>query len=365
VKVLMLTHDFPPQALGGEGVFASAIATRLCDRGIDLEVVAPRTTGDAAHDVKLGFKVHRVGVVMRNFATRTLSFAWSSRHLVRSYQGDVIYAFRPVVRPQRPMLSHFHVTRAGQARAARMSGQWVAALANGLFAPVDRRQARISARVIGVNEAMRAELGCVKRQPEEFQVVQNGVDTALFSEHGRPSPQGFRLLFVGRLDPLKRVPDLLHAVATLAASHPGLSLTVVGSGREYRNLLALTRSLGIEERVHFIPGFPHGEMPAVYRAHDLLVLPSVYESFGMVILEAMACGTPALTSDACAQLGQPCFPAGSVSALVESIAQLAHDRDRLSELSSGSRETAIAHSWDRVAAKVEEQLRTGRGTGRR
>ena len=360
----MLTHDFPPRTLGGEGLFASAIATRLWARGIDLEVVAPRTTGAKAHDMKLGFKVHRVGVVMTNFATRTVSFAWNSRHLVRSYKGNVVYTFRPVVRPQQPMLSHFHVTRAGQARAARMSRQWVAALTNGLFAPVDRRQARISARVIGVNETMRAELGCLMRQPEEFQVVQNGVDTALFNDRGRPSPQGFRLLFVGRLDALKRVPDLLHAVATLAASHPGLSLTVVGSGREYRNLLALTRSLGIAERVRFVPGFPHEEMPAVYRAHDLLVLPSAYESFGMVILEAMACGTPALTSDACAQLGQPSFPVGSVFALADSIAQLAHDRERLSNLSSDGRETAISYSWDRVAAKVEEQLRAGRGTVR-
>jgi hypothetical protein len=92
VKVLMLTHDFPPQTLGGEGVFASAIATRLYARGVDIEVVAPRTTGDTAHDEKLEFKVHRVDVVKANFATRTLSFAWSSRHLVRSYQGDVVYA---------------------------------------------------------------------------------------------------------------------------------------------------------------------------------------------------------------------------------------------------------------------------------
>jgi glycosyltransferase involved in cell wall biosynthesis len=355
VNVLMLTHDFPPQILGGEGIFAGEIAARLSARGIGIEVVAPDIPGASEHDRLLPFPVHRVAVVRANFLTRTVSFAWSSRRIVRGYPGDVLYALRPVVRARQPVVSHFHVTRAGQARAAWRADRPLVALANALLAPLDSLHARRSAAVLATATTMRRELECLGISLRRFATVCNGVDTQRFNQSGRDGLRGERLLFVGRLDALKRIPDLLHAIASLAASFPEISLTIAGSGPEERRLLALGEQLGIGQRLRFAGQLPHESMPDLYRRHDVLVLPSAYESFGLTLLEAMACGTRALSSDACAALGQPTYRAGDAQALAQLLERVLRE-DPDGDPARSALEAAGLFGWDETATRVAAEL---------
>jgi len=118
------------------------------------------------------------------------------------------------------------------------------------------------------------------------------------------------LLFVGRLDPVKGLNVLLEAMCILTRRlHPGhardLSLAVIGGDRE-SHLEALTndltcldevyRELGLEDLVVFIGSQQQEMLPYYYAASEVCVMPSLYESFGMVALEAMACGTPVIAS---------------------------------------------------------------------
>jgi D-inositol-3-phosphate glycosyltransferase len=107
------------------------------------------------------------------------------------------------------------------------------------------------------------------------------------------------LLFVGRFARLKGIERLLAAVALLH-EHPRPRLLVIGgNGRnapEYRNLKSLSEDLGIQESVVFPGRIPQERLPAYYSAADLLVVPSSYESFGLVALEALACGTPVVAT---------------------------------------------------------------------
>jgi D-inositol-3-phosphate glycosyltransferase len=103
-------------------------------------------------------------------------------------------------------------------------------------------------------------------------------------------------LFVGRFAALKGLDALLGAIADLAPRIPGLRLVVAGGdgpvssdGRAFRRL---AESLHIQDRVWFAGRIEQGELPVYYNAADLLVVPSHYESFGLVVLEALACGTP-------------------------------------------------------------------------
>jgi D-inositol-3-phosphate glycosyltransferase len=104
------------------------------------------------------------------------------------------------------------------------------------------------------------------------------------------------VLFVGRFAALKGVDALLGAVADLAPRMPGLRLVVAGGdGPQSSNgrlLARLAKSLDIQDRVWFAGRIQQGELPVYYNAADLLVVPSHYESFGLVVLEALACGTP-------------------------------------------------------------------------
>jgi D-inositol-3-phosphate glycosyltransferase len=118
-------------------------------------------------------------------------------------------------------------------------------------------------------------------------------------------PHGYVVAFVGRIQPLKAPDVLLRAVAELRGRDPRLAdqLTVVivggpsGSGLDRPTaLIDLAASLGITDAVRFLPPQTGVDLPDLYRAADLVAVPSYNESFGLVALEAQACGTPVLAA---------------------------------------------------------------------
>ena len=142
--------------------------------------------------------------------------------------------------------------------------------------------------------------------PGRVAVIAPGVDLDMFRPKDRSVAQD-RLgvtepsvvLYVGRLEPLKGLDILVRAVADLAMAD-STRLIVVGGDPDSDELVgdleALALSVGIAERLTFAGAVPQQDLPWYYSAADVLVLPSHYESFGMVALEAMACGTPVVVS---------------------------------------------------------------------
>ena len=140
-------------------------------------------------------------------------------------------------------------------------------------------------------------------QPARVRLVPCGVDFALFrpldrrtSRRGIGAGDDERIaLYVGRFAPEKGLDRLLRAFAHLAHI-PRLRLVVVGGmadgDPQFGRMRALARSLGVGDRVAFTGRVEHAQLPAFYSAADVLALPSSYESFGMVGLESLACGTP-------------------------------------------------------------------------
>jgi D-inositol-3-phosphate glycosyltransferase len=147
--------------------------------------------------------------------------------------------------------------------------------------------------------------------PSRVRIVAPGVDHAYFGPGHRPQarralglpPDGPLLLFVGRIQPLKGVEVAVRALAALGARHRGARLAVVGgpSGprgqAEADRMVALVAELGLADRVVFVPPQPHELLSTFYRAADVCLVPSRSESFGLVALEAGACGTPVVASD--------------------------------------------------------------------
>lgn len=148
-------------------------------------------------------------------------------------------------------------------------------------------------------------------RPERVRVVSPGVDAGLFTPGDAGEARaalglGERplVLFVGRLQPLKAPDVAVHALATLAARRPDIDpvLAIVGgpSGGTAVGpdaLFKLAADLGVTDRVLVLPPVPHDLLPALYRAADVVIIPSRTESFGLVALEAAACGTPVVASD--------------------------------------------------------------------
>jgi glycosyltransferase involved in cell wall biosynthesis len=113
-------------------------------------------------------------------------------------------------------------------------------------------------------------------------------------------PDGaFVALFCGKLVPWKRPQDVLLAAKQIKDVH----VVYAGDGPLRGELQRLARTQGVEDRVHFLGFVNQSSLPAVYRAADVLVLPSAFEPFGLVVNEAFACGTPAIVSAACGSAG--------------------------------------------------------------
>ena len=109
------------------------------------------------------------------------------------------------------------------------------------------------------------------------------------------------VLFVGRFADLKNLDHLIHAMASLRRHHPELQLILVGGdgpqSKETRILTDLTQKLELHGLVHFKGRVDHEALPLYYQAANILAQPSEYESFGLVVLESLACGTPVAASD--------------------------------------------------------------------
>jgi D-inositol-3-phosphate glycosyltransferase len=140
-------------------------------------------------------------------------------------------------------------------------------------------------------------------------VVPCGVDTALFAPSDTVAARaglgvgpGPLLLYVGRIAPIKGLHTLLDAIARLRAAGRPLEVLIVGGDTDDRvdgheaDLRRRLETLGLGDTVRFVGAQPQESLRAYYVAADATVLPSYYESFGMVALEAMACGRPVIAS---------------------------------------------------------------------
>ncbi len=132
-----------------------------------------------------------------------------------------------------------------------------------------------------------------------FRVIPNPVDTALFycKPNSRTGLDQKRLLFVGRLDHVKGVSFLLNALGELKRYRSDWHLQVVGDGPERERYQGLAADLGLVNEVTFYGSKPKREVAEFMRQADLLVLPSLYETFGRVAAEALAAGTPVLATN--------------------------------------------------------------------
>ena len=129
-------------------------------------------------------------------------------------------------------------------------------------------------------------------------LVENGVDLSLWAQPSSRDSRGgpTRFVFIGRLVDWKAVDVLLDALASIA-KECDVRLEILGDGAMRKSLEAQTSSLGITDRVTFHGWVPQSHLPALLREAGALVLPSLYECGGAVVLEAMACGLPVIASD--------------------------------------------------------------------
>ena len=247
---------------------------------------------------------------------------------------------------------------------------------------IERRAVQESVAVVAASEIEAGELEQLYgADPAKLRIIPCGVDPEVFHpirqadarrELGRDECEKM-VLFVGRIEQIKGIDVLLRAIGILFRTYPELRnelcLLVVGgaldaedSEAETDKIIELRRLVHehrLEDSVDFVGSQEQQRLAFFYNAADLCAVPSLTESFGLVALEAMACGTPVvgtrvgglqtvIENDVSGLL----VPAGDDAALAEAIARMLIDHALRLRLAAGARERAKAYSWHRVGEAV-------------
>jgi glycogen synthase len=390
VKVLLVSWEYPPVVIGGLGRHVHHLATALVDAGHEVVVLSRRPTGTdpsthpSGDDVSEGVRVIAAAQDPHEFDFGTDMMAWTlamghsmvraglalktrERRTVKPWRPDVVHAHdwlvaHPAIALAEhfdvPLVSTIHATEAG-----RHSG-WVAGKISRQVHAVESWLVRESDSLITCSASMGEEITELFGPGlSESRVIRNGIDSGLWPFARRKARRGpARLLYLGRLEYEKGVHDAIAALPRIRRTHPGTTLTMAGDGTQLDWLVEQARKHKVLKAIQFIGRVDHEELVALLHDCDAAVLPSHYEPFGIVALEAAATGAPLVTSNV-GGLGEAVlngetgmsFPPRDVAALTEAVRAVLDDPAASQRRAEAARERLdSAFDWHTVAAETAQ-----------
>ena len=190
----------------------------------------------------------------------------------------------------------------------------------------------------------------------KFRVMSEADITLALERHGTKTPY---ILYVGSIEPRKNLLRLLQAYALLRDWSNKWHMVIVGARNFWKSspVVETVKKLDLETFVHFTGYIPEEDLPALYNGADLFLFPSLYEGFGLPVLEAMACGTPVVTSNV-SSLPEVAGEAAilvdpyDVKAIAEAMRQVLEDPELAAELREKGLERASQFTWERTARET-------------
>jgi 1,4-alpha-glucan branching enzyme len=288
VRVAFLASEYPPHTYGGLGTAVEALSRFLGKAGVEVTILVPDVGRYA--DTPAGVELWPIPVEGAvSDADYWLTYCESALTTVRrtGLRADVVH-------------SHDWMTAVGALAVGRAIGAPVLMSVHlPQSVPVNLVLENVglvgSHGVLVNSEDVRAELAARELGGPAVAVIPNGVDLAEFPP-ADPPPDPHRILFVGRLVPQKGVDVLVRAFGAVLRRHPGATLVIAGDGQQRLYLERLTRFLGVRQHVTFLGWQSRQDLAELYRTCAVTAVPSRYEPFGLVALEAMASARPVVVS---------------------------------------------------------------------
>jgi len=387
LKVCIVTTAFPRWAGDAQGSFVWEAARAVRRTGASVRVIAMHAPGAATRETLEGIEVIRPRYMprenweilrreggglpiiwRRNKLARLLFIPFGVAHVLAvarwARDCDVVHAnwtlsalAAVLARPIhcRPVVVTLQGSDIFQVTRSKL-GRWLTAAT-----------LRACDRVLVLSRALAQATARTGMAMDRLTVVPNGVDTGRFT----PAPAAERdrqILFVGSLIPRKGANYLIDAMPAVFAALPGYRLVMLGDGPDENALRQQAAALGIADRID-MPGFlPQEDVLAAMRRARLFVLPSLEEGLGVVLLEALSCGTPIVASavdgivDVVTQEVGRLVPPAQPGALAEAITAILSDDPGWQVMSRAARIRAEeAYDWDIIAARLIDIYRSVSG----
>jgi len=368
LRVLELTQRFPP-AIGGVESHVYHLATGLAKTGVSAEVFTTDLQRDSPFQRLNGdsnsmpfhvqrFRAERFAVMPHGLAILAPSMALAALEAT----PDVIHAhsygyfptfsgaFAQLMRSI-PLVVTTHSDPGGSSLSKRVFDRVVPALT-----------IRRAHRVIALTSVEAGHLRRLGVHPDRIRIIPNGVDLSEFAglPTRRSSGETMKLLFVGRCYPRQKGLEYLVRALALLPARPTVKLSIIGEDwGGVEGLQSLARAVGVERQVTFRGPLPRDEVVRAFASTDIFVLPSLFEPFGIVLLEAMAAGVPVVASRVggivevvedgkTGLLVPPADPAG----LAEALELLISDPGLRRVMAAEARRAASRYSWDLVIPRI-------------
>ena len=316
MKILMLTWEYPPRIVGGIARVVHDLSKRLIKDGHDVTVITYKDGEMPEYENDKGVNVYRIENYMihpNNFIDWIMQMnfnmiAKANELIANGEKFDVIHAHDWLVAYAAktlkqsyniPLISTIHATEAGRNSGIHDEVQRYINDTEWLLTYE-------SSEVIVNSNYMKCELQRLFGLPfEKINVVPNGININNFN--GIERDYEFRrqyamdnekiILYVGRLVYEKGVQNLISAMPKILNGYNDSKLVIVGKGGMYDELKNQANAMGIGHKIYFTGYLNSKEVQKIYKCADVAVFPSTYEPFGIVALEAMLAGVPAVVSD--------------------------------------------------------------------
>ncbi len=357
MRIALVAEDYYPQ-LGGvpEHVHNLALHLNRRDGGHSATVFSSHM-GDYP-DAPFVRRVGTSRVIYANGGVSRVTTGWRLRrkleHLFRAGRYDIVHVHGGLA-PTLGLAAPFAAWRAGIPVVATFHSWFARSLGCRVFrGPLQKVLDRHAATIAVSQPVVDANARYFRA---DWDIIPNGVDTNFFRpDHRRPADaaaHGPRLLFLGRIEPRNGLGTLLAALPRILARYPATVLTVAGDGPWRRYYERRARPLG--QSVRFV-GQVFEDRPAYYNEADVYLCPTTIASFGVTLLEAMACGAPMIVSD---NLGfrsvidggeeAVLIPSDDPAAWADTTIDLLADPARREAMSGAGVEKAARFAWSRIA----------------
>lgn len=313
MHVLMYTWEFPPRIVGGLARHVYYLSKALAKIGIEVTVITLEFPGAPWSETIDNVNVERVRVEIGN--PNFLSWVFLFNHFMEKRFAllkrsiDIIHGHDWLVAlasiatkhfTNKPLVFTYHSTERGRVGTLSTPDSFT-------IDSIEWWCGYEASKIIVTSKSMLNEITNTFKIPnDKISIIPNGIDTSEFNIQVNPfeikrnigiGEDKKLVLFVGRITSQKGVTYLIQAVPKILASHPDARFVIVGDGWELGTIKNMIYSMGLGEYVKTLGFLPDHTVKSLMKAADVMVVPSIYEPFGIVALEAMASGTPLVASD--------------------------------------------------------------------
>ncbi len=382
MRVLLISWEYPPIIEGGLARHVRKLSEHLAAEGVEMHVLTRGGGRLAATEERHGVVVHRlqeppfpkeVTAFVRWVQTMNADMCRLGAQLADSLGFDLVHSHDWLVAAAaqriarqigRPWLVTVHATEYGRHQG------WVDKYPQSHIHAAERDMARAADHVITCSRYMRTHVSNVFGvRPARITAIQNGIDRGdvepvvsdlveLRTRYARPEER--LVLLVGRLVYEKGFHIALDALEPVIANLGGVRFVVAGTGTAEAELRRQARRLGLDRKGVFLGWIGDDMLHSLYRISDLCIVPSIYEPFGLVALEAMACGCLCVVADTGGlrevvpndgTVGLR-FPSRDTAALQQILERVLTDDDFRSQLVAEAREHVLRFDWTEVARQT-------------